>query len=145
LNLQNVASRQAFGKEALIPFLGPKLREAWDNLESLTAAIFYSHFQHKIQQQLQDSSSSSQCLFFDYGRSKLCQFSLPFSGLTGKRETAPLRAPPSHNSCFAAVVLVNCDAEDKDIEEKNGMNLWLKLNLGLERGQISAKFLLLVI
>ena len=62
----------------------------------------------------------------------------------GKRELAPLRAPPSHNSCFAAVVLVNCDAEDK-VNWENGMNLRLKLNLGLERGQISAKFLLLVI
>ncbi len=32
-DLQNLASRQAFGKEAFIPFLGPKSREAWDELE----------------------------------------------------------------------------------------------------------------
>ncbi len=32
-DLQNLASRQAFAKEAFIPFLGPKSREAWDELE----------------------------------------------------------------------------------------------------------------
>jgi len=32
-DLQNLASRQAFGKEAFVPFLGPKSREAWDELE----------------------------------------------------------------------------------------------------------------
>jgi len=34
-DLQNLASRQAFAKEAFIPFLGPKSREAWDELERL--------------------------------------------------------------------------------------------------------------
>jgi hypothetical protein len=29
----NLASRQAFAKEAFVPFLGPKSREAWDELE----------------------------------------------------------------------------------------------------------------
>jgi hypothetical protein len=32
-DLQNLAAEQAFGKEAFIPFLGPKSREAWDELE----------------------------------------------------------------------------------------------------------------
>jgi hypothetical protein len=32
-DLQNLASRQGFGKEAFVPFLGPKSREAWDELE----------------------------------------------------------------------------------------------------------------
>jgi len=32
-DLQNLASGQAFGKEAFIPFLGSKSREAWDELE----------------------------------------------------------------------------------------------------------------
>ncbi len=34
-DLQNLASGQAFGKEAFIQFLGPKSREAWDELERL--------------------------------------------------------------------------------------------------------------
>ena len=34
-DLQNLASGQAFGKEAFVPFLGPKSREAWDELERL--------------------------------------------------------------------------------------------------------------
>ena len=32
-DLQNDASQQAFGKEAFVQFLGPKSREAWDELE----------------------------------------------------------------------------------------------------------------
>jgi hypothetical protein len=36
-DLQNFASRQAFGKEAFVPFLGPKSREAWDELEKFSA------------------------------------------------------------------------------------------------------------
>ena len=32
-DLQNLASQQPFGKEAFIPFLGPKSREGWDDLE----------------------------------------------------------------------------------------------------------------
>ena len=34
-DLQNLASRQGFAKEAFVPFLGPKSREAWDELERL--------------------------------------------------------------------------------------------------------------
>lgn len=36
-DLQNLASQQPFGKEAFIPFLGPKSREAWDDLERFWA------------------------------------------------------------------------------------------------------------
>ncbi len=36
-DLQNLASQQAFGKEAFVPFLGPKSREEWDELERLWA------------------------------------------------------------------------------------------------------------
>ena len=36
-DLQNLASGQAFGKEAFVPFLGPKSREAWDELEKFSA------------------------------------------------------------------------------------------------------------
>ena len=36
-DLQNLASRQPFGKEAFIPFLGLKSREAWDDLERFWA------------------------------------------------------------------------------------------------------------
>lgn len=36
-DLQNLASRQAFGKEAFLPFLGPKSREAWDEIERFWA------------------------------------------------------------------------------------------------------------
>jgi len=36
-DLQNLASRQAFGKEAFVPFLGPRSREAWDELEKFSA------------------------------------------------------------------------------------------------------------
>ncbi len=32
-DLQNFASQQTFGKEAFVRFLGPKSREAWDELE----------------------------------------------------------------------------------------------------------------
>jgi hypothetical protein len=32
-DLQNLASRQGFAKETFVPFLGPKSREAWDELE----------------------------------------------------------------------------------------------------------------
>jgi hypothetical protein len=32
-DLQNVASWQAFGKEAFIPFLGPQCRQAWNEIE----------------------------------------------------------------------------------------------------------------
>ncbi len=32
-DLQNLASQQTFGKEAFVPFLGPKSRETWDELE----------------------------------------------------------------------------------------------------------------
>src|SRR5690349_4825827 len=32
-DLQNFAAQQPFGKEAFIPFLGPKSREAWYDLE----------------------------------------------------------------------------------------------------------------
>jgi len=35
--LQNVASWQAFGKVAFIPFLGSKSREAWDDVERMWA------------------------------------------------------------------------------------------------------------
>ena len=35
--LQNVTSWQAFGKVAFIPFLGPKSREAWDDVERMWA------------------------------------------------------------------------------------------------------------
>lgn len=34
-DLQNLAAGQAFGKEAFIPLLGPKSREAWDELERI--------------------------------------------------------------------------------------------------------------
>ena len=37
-DLQNLASRQAFAKEAFVPFLGSKSREAWDELERLWGA-----------------------------------------------------------------------------------------------------------
>lgn len=36
-DLQNFASQQAFGKKVFIPFLGPKSREAWDDLERFWA------------------------------------------------------------------------------------------------------------
>lgn len=36
-DLQNLASQQPFGKEAFIPFLRPKSREAWDDLERFWA------------------------------------------------------------------------------------------------------------
>ena len=36
-DLQNLASQQPFGKEAFIPFLGPKSREAWYDLEKFWA------------------------------------------------------------------------------------------------------------
>jgi len=36
-DLQNLASQQPFGKDAFIPFLGPKSREAWDDLERFWA------------------------------------------------------------------------------------------------------------
>ena len=36
-DLQNLASRREFGKEAFLPFLGPKSREAWDDLERFWA------------------------------------------------------------------------------------------------------------
>lgn len=36
-DLQNLASQQAFGKEAFVPFLGPKSREEWDELERFWA------------------------------------------------------------------------------------------------------------
>lgn len=32
-DLQNFASQQTFGKEAFLPFLGPRSHEAWDELE----------------------------------------------------------------------------------------------------------------
>ena len=32
-DLQNVASWQAFGKEAFIPLLGPQCRQAWNEIE----------------------------------------------------------------------------------------------------------------
>jgi hypothetical protein len=36
-DLQKFASQQPFGKEAFVPFLGPKSREAWDDLERFWA------------------------------------------------------------------------------------------------------------
>jgi hypothetical protein len=36
-DLQNLASRQASGKDVFIPFLGPKSREAWDELDRFWA------------------------------------------------------------------------------------------------------------
>jgi hypothetical protein len=36
-DVQNVASRQAFGKEAFIPFLGPQCRQAWNEIEKTWA------------------------------------------------------------------------------------------------------------
>jgi hypothetical protein len=36
-DLQSVAFQQAIGKEAFVPFLGPKSRDAWDELERLWA------------------------------------------------------------------------------------------------------------
>ena len=36
-DLQYLASQPAFGKEVFIPFLGPKSREAWDELERFWA------------------------------------------------------------------------------------------------------------
>jgi len=32
-DLQNLASRQPSGKDAFVPFLGPKSREAWDEID----------------------------------------------------------------------------------------------------------------
>jgi hypothetical protein len=34
-DLQNLASQHPFGKEVFVPFLGPKSREAWDELERI--------------------------------------------------------------------------------------------------------------
>ena len=34
-DLQNLASREAFAKEVFVPFLGPKSREAWDELKRI--------------------------------------------------------------------------------------------------------------
>ncbi len=36
-DLQNVASWQAFGKEAFIPFLGPQCRQVWNEIEKTWA------------------------------------------------------------------------------------------------------------
>jgi hypothetical protein len=38
-DLRNFASRQPFGKEAFVPFLGPNSREAWDDLERSSPLI----------------------------------------------------------------------------------------------------------
>ena len=38
-DLQNLASQQPFGKEAFIPFLSPKSREGWDDLERFWEGI----------------------------------------------------------------------------------------------------------
>ena len=36
-SVQNVASWQAFGKDAFIPFLGPECRRAWNEIEGIWA------------------------------------------------------------------------------------------------------------